>query len=83
MKYKLQSDTPFFMSNLEGMNVFVCFSVNSRLSGCPFKILVEVIQFPIKVGDFLRGRLAGLLQSCLFSAERIVVIAELFDVEGF
>lgn len=71
------------MSNLKGMNVFVCFLVNSRLSGRPFQILVQVIQFPVKFGDFFPCRLAGLLQSRFFPAERIVIVAEFFNVEGF
>lgn len=71
------------MSNLEGMSVFVWFFVSSRLFGDSVKILVQVIQFPVKVRDFLPGRLAGLLQGRFFLAERIVVAAELFNVEVF
>lgn len=73
----------FFMSNLKGMNIFVCFFVNSRLYGCLFQILVKVIQFSVKVRDFLSGRLTGLLQFSLFLIEGVVVAMELFDIEFF
>ena len=52
---------PFLMSNLEGILVFFHFFVNSRLLRGPVKILVEVIQFPVKPGEFFLGSFIGIL----------------------
>lgn len=50
---------PFLMSNLEGILCFFCFPVNSCLFGSAVKILVEVAQFPVKVGNLFFGRFIG------------------------
>ena len=52
---------PFLMSNLEGILAFFRFPVSSRLFRSTVKILVEVIQFPVKVGGFFFGRFIGFL----------------------
>lgn len=52
---------PFLMSNLEGILTFIRFLVNSLLFWSPVKILVEVIQFPVKVSGFFLSRFIGFL----------------------
>lgn len=52
---------PFLMSNLEGILVFFHFFVNSRLLRGTVKILVEVIQFPVKVSAFFFGSFISFL----------------------
>lgn len=73
----------FFHVEFKGNEYFCLFFVNSRLYGCLFQILVKVIQFSVKVRDFLSGRLTGLLQFSLFLIEGVVVATELFDIEVF
>lgn len=52
---------PFLMSKLEGILTFIRFLVNSLRLWSPVKILVEVIQFPVKVSDFFLSRFIGFL----------------------
>ena len=52
---------PFLMSNLEGILTFFHFFVSSRLFLSTVKILVEIIQFPVKVSGFFLGRFIGFL----------------------
>ena len=52
---------PFLMSNLEGILVFLHFFVNSRLLRGTVKILVEVVQFPVKVSAFFFGSFISFL----------------------
>ena len=47
------------------------------------KVLIKVIQFPGEGCNVLFGRLAGFPQGFLFSIERIVVVAEFFDIKVF
>ena len=60
-KYELLNDTLFLMSNLEGLGIFVNLFVGSLLFWITVKILVEVIQFPVKVSGFSLGRFIGFL----------------------
>ena len=52
---------PFLMSNLKGILTFFPFPVNSLLFWSTVKILVEVVQFPVKVSGFFLGRFIGFL----------------------
>lgn len=52
---------PFLMSNLEGILTFFIFLVNSLWFRITVKILVEVIQFPVKVSGFFLSRFIGFL----------------------
>ena len=53
---------PFLMSNLEAILAFVVFLVACCLRcRSPVKILVEVIQFPVKVSAFLFGSFISFL----------------------
>lgn len=52
---------PFLMSNLEDILFFFHFFVNSRLLRGTVKILVEVIQFPVKVSAFFFGSFISFL----------------------
>ena len=53
---------PFLMSNLEAILAFVVFLVACCLRcRSPVKILVEVIQFPVKPGEFFLGSFIGIL----------------------
>lgn len=52
MKWELLNDAPFSMSNLERLRIFINFFVNNLLSWSAGKILVESIQFPVKIGGF-------------------------------
>lgn len=51
----------FLMSNLEGILIFFRFPVSSRLFRSTAKILVKIIQFPVKVSGFFFGRFIGFL----------------------
>ncbi len=53
---------PFLMSNLERLLVFIGFLVSSfLLRRSPVKVLVEVVQFPVKPGDFFHSSFIGIL----------------------
>ena len=52
---------PFLMSNLEGILTFFRFPVSSHLFWSTVKILVEIIQFPVKVSGFFFGRFIDFL----------------------
>ena len=52
---------PFLMSNLDGILTFIRFPVNSLLLWSTVEILVEVIQFPVKVSGFFLSRFIGFL----------------------
>ena len=53
---------PFLMSNLETILAFVVFLVACCLRcRSPAKVLVEVVQFPVKPGDFFLGSFIGIL----------------------
>lgn len=52
---------PFLMSNLEGILTFFFFPVSSRLFQIVVKVLIEVIQFPVKVSGFFLSRFIGFL----------------------
>ena len=73
----------FFMSNLEGLDVFRCFFVNILLFGSLAKILAKFVQFPVKSIDFLFGEFADLLYGLLFLVQCIVAAAEFFNIKGF
>lgn len=47
---------PFLMSNLEGILTFLLFLVNSLRFRIAVKILIEIVQFSIKVSSFFLGR---------------------------
>ena len=49
------------MSNLEGLRIFVNLFVGNLLFWIVVKVLVEVIQFPVKVSGFFLGRFIGFL----------------------
>ena len=51
----------FLMSNLEGLRIFIKFFVINLLFWIAGKILIEVIQFPIKVSGFFLRRFIGFL----------------------
>lgn len=51
----------FFMSNLEGLRIFVNPFVGNLLFWIEVKILVKVIQFPVQVSGFSLGRFIGFL----------------------
>ena len=51
----------FFMSNLEGLCVIIQFFVNSLRFRIAVKILIEIVQFPVKVSGFFLGRFIGFL----------------------
>ena len=52
---------PSLMSNLKGILIFIRFPINSLLLQSTVKILVEVIQFPVKVSSFFLSRFIGFL----------------------
>ncbi len=52
---------PFLMSNLEGILTFFYFPVSSLLFQIVVKVLIEVIQFSVKVSGFFLCRLIGFL----------------------
>ncbi len=53
---------PFLMSNLECILAFAVFLVACCLwCRSAVKILVEVVQFPVKPGDFFLGSFIGIL----------------------
>lgn len=60
-KYGLLNDTLFFMSNLEGLGIFVNLFVGNLLFRITVKILVKVIQFLLQVSGFSLGRFIGFL----------------------
>ncbi len=53
---------PFLMSNLECILAFAVFPVACCLwCRSAVKVLVEVVQFPVKPGDFFLGSFIGIL----------------------
>ena len=81
MKVKhLTAVRPFLLSILEGLFVFFRFFVNCFLHGSTVKILIEIVQLPVKVGSFLLGGFIGSLQSLLFGIQCVVVVAEFFNI---
>ena len=53
---------PFLMSNLEAILAFVVFLVACcQRCRSPAKVLVEVVQFPVKPGEFFLGSFIGIL----------------------
>lgn len=52
---------PFLMSNLEGLRIFIKFFVINLLFWIAGKVLIQIVQFPIKVGSFFFGRFIGFL----------------------
>ncbi len=51
----------FLMSNLEGLRIFIKFFVINLLFWIAGKILIEVIQFPVKFSGFFLSRFIGFL----------------------
>lgn len=47
---------PFLMSNLEGLRIFIKFFVINLLFWIAGKILIEIIQFSVKVSGFFLSR---------------------------
>ena len=55
------------------------FFVNNLLSWRAGKILVESIQFSVKIGGFFLSSFIGFLLSLLLGIERIIIAAGLFN----
>lgn len=70
------------MSNLESVLAFIGLSVGGfLLRRIPVEVLIQVVQLPGEGGSVLFGRLAGFPQGFLFGIERIVIVAELFNIK--